>query len=68
MLQESDSAQPAFTYSKLTIKTLERSVKCSKLTIRTPERRHYSRSSVFIVNFEHLLHHGLLFLLLTLNM
>ena len=25
---------------------------CSKLTIKTPERRHYRRSGVFIVNFE----------------
>ena len=36
---------------------------CSKLTIKTPERR----SGVFIVNFEHILHIFLLFLLLTLN-
>ena len=33
---------------------------CSKLTIKTPERR---RSGVFIVNFEHILHHFLVFLL-----
>ena len=26
---------------------------CSKLTIKTPERRHWRRSGVFIVNFEH---------------
>ena len=26
---------------------------CSKLTIMTPERRHWRRSGVFIVNFEH---------------
>ena len=26
---------------------------CSKLTIKTPERRHGRRSGVFIVNFEH---------------
>ena len=25
---------------------------CSKLTIKTPERRHWRRSGVFIVNFE----------------
>ena len=26
---------------------------CSKLTIKTPERRHWRRSDVVIVNFEH---------------
>ena len=26
---------------------------CSKLTIKTPERRYWHRSGVFIVNFEH---------------
>ena len=41
---------------------------CSKLTIKTPERRHWRRSGVFIVNFEHILHLVLVFLLLTLNM
>ena len=37
---------------------------CSKLAIKTPERR----SGVFIVNFEHISHLVLVFLLLTLNM
>ena len=37
---------------------------CSNLTIKTPER-HLSR--VFIVNFEHMSHLVLAFLLLTLN-
>ena len=36
---------------------------CSKLTIKTPERRQWR-----IVNFEHISHLVLLFLLLTLNM
>ena len=27
---------------------------CSKLTIKTPERRQWRRSGVFIVNFEHI--------------
>ena len=40
---------------------------CSKLTINTPERRHCRRSGVFIVNFEHISHLVLVFLLLTLN-
>ena len=38
----------------------------SKLTIKTPER-HWSRSGVFIVNFEYISHLALVFLLLTLT-
>ena len=38
---------------------------CSKLTIKTPERRQWRRSSVFTVNFEHISHLVLVFLLLT---
>ena len=42
---------------------------CSKLTIKTPERRHWwPCSGVFIFNFEHISHHALVLLLLTLNM
>ena len=40
---------------------------CSKLTLKIPERRHWCRSSVFIVNFEHTLRLVLVFLLLTLK-
>ena len=40
---------------------------CSELTIKTPERRDRRRSGGFIVNFEHISHLVLLFLLLTLN-
>ena len=40
---------------------------CSKLTIKTPERRNWCRSGVFIVNVEHISHHVLVFLLLTLS-
>ena len=40
---------------------------CSKLTINTPERRQWRRSGVFIVNFEHISHLVLVFLLLTLS-
>ena len=29
---------------------------CSKITIKTPERRHWRRSGVFNVNFEHISH------------
>ena len=34
----------------------------SKLTIKTPERRYWRRSGVFIVNFEHISHLVLVFL------
>ena len=40
---------------------------CSKLTIKTPERRHWRRFGVFIVNLEHISHIVLVFLLLTLS-
>ena len=40
---------------------------CSKLTLKTPEWRQWHRSGVFIINFEHLSHLFLVFLLLTLN-
>ena len=40
---------------------------CSKLTIKTPERRHWRRSGVFIVNFENVLHFVLVLLLLSLS-
>ena len=38
---------------------------CSKLTIKTPERRRWRRSGIFIVNFEQIFHIVLVFLLLT---
>ena len=40
----------------------------SKLTIKTPERRQWRHSGVFIINFEQFLHHVLVFLSLNLNM
>ena len=40
---------------------------CSKLKIKTPERRQKRRSGVFIVDFEDISHVVLEFLLLTLN-
>ena len=40
---------------------------CSKLTIKTLELRHWRRSGVFIVNFEHISHFVLVFLLLIVN-
>ena len=39
----------------------------SKLTIKTAEQRQWHGSGVFIVNFEHILHLVLVFLLLTLS-
>ena len=41
---------------------------CSKLTIKTIERRHWCCTVVFIVNFEYISRLVLVFLLLTLNM
>ena len=40
---------------------------CSKLTIKIPERRQWRHSGIFIVNFEHISHLVLVFLLLTLS-
>ena len=40
---------------------------CSKLIIKTPERRRWRLSGVLIVNFERISHLLLVFLLLTLN-
>ena len=39
-----------------------------KLTIKLSERRQWRHSGVFIVNFEHISHLALVFLLLTVNM
>ena len=41
---------------------------CSKLTLRTPERRQWHRTCIFIVYLEHISHLVLVFLLLALNM
>ena len=40
---------------------------CSKLKIKTPEWRQWRRSGFFIVNFEHMSHLVVVFLLLTLS-
>ena len=47
------------------INTRKRCETCSKLTIKTPERRRCS--GAFTVNFEHILQLFLVFLLLNLN-
>ena len=61
-------SQPPITCSKSTIETVEQNVKiCSKLTIKTPDRRQWRRSGVLIVDFEHISHLVLVFLLLTLS-
>ena len=49
------------------INTITRCEICSKLTIKTPEWRHWHRSGVFIFNFEHSSHVVLVFLSLTLS-
>ena len=36
---------------------------CSKLTINKPDQRHWRRSGVFIINFEHVSHFVLVFIL-----
>ena len=61
-------SQLAITFLKLTTETLEQGVIRSKLTIKIPKRRQWCRSGIFIVNFEHISHLVLDFLLLTLNM
>ena len=47
--------------------TKKRSEICSKLTIKTSERRQWRRSGIFIVNFEYISHLFLVFLLLTMD-
>ena len=49
-------------------KTRSRCEICLKLTVKTPERRQWRYSGVFIINSEHISHLDLVFLLLTLNM
>ena len=41
---------------------------CSKITIKLPERRQWRCPGIYIVNFKHISHLTLVFLLLTLNM
>ena len=63
------SFQPAFICLKLAIEILEKQVKneCLKLKLKTPERRQLHHFGVFIVNFEHISHLFLVFLLFALN-
>ena len=56
--------QPAIKWSKLTVETW-----CEMyLNITNKDNNARRRYGVFIVNCEHISHHVLLFLLLTLNM
>ena len=60
------------TANNYLLKAISRSIRkrCeiySKLTIKTPERRHWRRSGVFIVNFEYISNLFLVFLLINLN-
>ena len=50
---------------KVNNRNIRRCEICSKLTRKTPERRQWRRSGVFIVNFEHISLFVLIFLLLT---
>ena len=53
--------------SELAIVAPEQSEIFSNLTAKTPERRYLRRSGGFILNFEHISHLVLIFLLLTLK-
>ena len=57
------SSQPAITCSKLTVETLEQGVKC----VQSVKCVQWRRSGIFIVNFEHISHLVLVFLLFTLS-
>ena len=54
-LRINPSYQPEFARSKLAIEILEQCVKCVQM------RRHWRRSGVIIVNFEHVSHLVLVF-------
>ena len=56
MLDRVLNTQQTIACSKSKIETRKRCEICSKLTIRTSERRHWRRSGVFIANIEHISH------------
>ena len=58
MFKVNNITQLTFTCSKS---------KIAKLTLKTPERRHWRRSGIFVVNFERISLLFLVFLLLTLD-
>ena len=59
-------SQPAIACSELTIETLEQGYNKDTLTTKLTTKTR-SRSGVFIINFEHISHPVLVFLLLTLS-
>ena len=65
--QEEPSPDGNYMFKVNNRNTRKRREICSKLTIKIPERRHWRRSGIFIVNFEHISHLVLLCLLLTLS-
>ena len=72
MKRTSEDKEPTYPAGNYIFKVNNRNTRtrcaiCSKLTINIPERRHWGRSGIFIVNFEYILHLVLLFLLLTLS-
>ena len=62
-----NQSQAAITCSKLTIETLEQKVKYVQSEHMFIVRRQLLRPGVFIVNFEHISHPVLVFLLLTFS-
>ena len=59
--------QPAIICAKQTTKTLEEGVKtCSNIT-KTPEQQQWRHCGVFIVNFEHIFYHIIVFPMLPLS-
>ena len=72
MKRTSEDKEPTYPAGNYIFKVNNRNTRtrcaiCSKLTINIPERRHWGRSGIFIVNFEYILFLVLLFLLLTLS-
>ena len=64
-LKSSPISNYIFTFNNRNTRT--RCETCSNLTINTPERHHWCRSSVFIFNSEHISHFFLVFEVLNLN-
>ena len=56
-------SQPINYMFKVNNRNTKRCEICSKLTTKTIEWRHWHRSGVFVVNYEHILHLVLVFLL-----
>ena len=62
------AAQLKFACSKSTTESFKKKCEiCSKVTVKTTERRHWRRTGVCIVNFEHISHLFPVLLVLNLN-